>query len=86
MEDDFDRREEWTDEEWDEYISRRFREGAVKIPDSYYKRIEEVLANLPDDDDGPRRRRRKKRIRIALLATGGLAALAGALWAVKRLL
>ena len=86
MEDDFDKREEWTDEEWDEYISRRFQAEAVKIPESYYKRIEEVLANLPDDDDGPRRRRRKKRIRIALLAIGGLAALAGALWAVKRLL
>ena len=85
MEDDFDRREEWTDEEWDEYISRRFQAEAVEIPESYYKRIEEVPANLPDDD-GPRRRRRKKRIRIALLATGGLAALAGALWAVKRLL
>ncbi len=67
------------DSEFDEFIRRKFREGAPEIPESYYQKVDEILAGLSEDDPKkkPVFRPKVAAILAVLFVVGATSAFAG---------
>ena len=67
------------DSEFDEFIRRKFREGAPEIPESYYQKVDEILADLSEDDSKkkPVFRPKVAAILAVLFVVGATSAFAG---------